>query len=59
MRKSKIHISKSLQEIRDIRNKIWEDIKDMSPDEKGEYYKKLSDKFEQESGIKLKKLQKV
>jgi hypothetical protein len=55
----KIKEPKAMQEIHEIRKKIWEDIKDMPPQEKIAYYKKLSDQFEQESGIKLKRLQKV
>ena len=55
----KIEEPKSMREIHEIREKIWEDIKDLSPQEQIAYYKRLSEQFEKESGIKLRKLQKL
>lgn len=50
---------KAMKEIHEIRDKIREEIKDMTPQEIIAYYKKLSDEFEKESGIKLRRLQKA
>ena len=44
---------KAMREIHEIRNRIYEEIKDMTPREMMAYYKRLSDEFEKESGIKL------
>ena len=55
----KINEPKAMQEIHEIRKKIWEDIKDLPPQEMIAYYKKLTDQFEQESGINLRRQRKV
>lgn len=55
----KIEEPKAMREVHEIRRKIWEDIKNLTPREKMEYYKRLSEQFEKESGIKLRKLHKV
>jgi hypothetical protein len=55
----KIEESKAMQEIREIRRKQYEETKDLSPEEQIAYDRRLSDEFERESGIKLRRLSKV
>ena len=55
----KIEEPKAMQEIHEIRKKIWEEIKDMSQQEIIAYYKAKAAEHEKRSGIKLQKLQKV
>ena len=55
----KINEPKAMQEIHEIREKIWEEIKGMSQQEIMAYYKSKAAEHEKRSGIKLKKLQKV
>ena len=55
----KIEEPKAMQEIHEIREKMYEATKDMTPQELIAYHKKLAAEHEKRSGIKLKKLQKV
>jgi hypothetical protein len=55
----KIEEPEAMREIHEIREKIWEEIKDMTPDEIIAYYKTKSAQHEEKSGIKLRKLQKA
>ena len=55
----KIEEPKAMREIREIRRKQYEETKDLSPEEQIAYDKRLSDEFERESGIKLRRISKV
>jgi hypothetical protein len=55
----KIEESEAMLEIREIRRKQYEDTKNLSPEEQIAYDKCLSDEFEKESGIKLRRLSKI
>ncbi len=55
----KINEPKAMQEIHEIRRKMYEEIKDMSQKEIIEYIKSKAAEHEKRSGIKLRKLQKV
>ena len=55
----KIEEPKAMREIREIRRKQYEDTKDLSPKEQIAYDKNMSDEFEKESGIKLRRLSKT
>ncbi|MEW5947673.1 MAG: hypothetical protein AB1742_15920 [bacterium] len=55
----KIEESKAMLEIREIRRKQYEETKGLSSEEQIAYDKKLSDEFEKESGVKLRRLSKV
>lgn len=59
MRKPKLEEPKAMQEIHEIRRKMYEETKDMTPDELIAYRKKLAAEHEKRSGIKLRKLQKI
>jgi hypothetical protein len=48
-----------MREIREIRRKQHEETKDLSPEEQIAYDKRLSDEFERESGVKLRRLSKI
>ena len=50
---------KAMREIHEIREKIYEEIKDMSPQEMIDYFNKKAEEHEIESGIKLRRLQRV
>ena len=51
--------TETMKELYEARRKIGEEIKSLSPRETAEYFKRVSEKFEEESGIKLLKLQKI
>lgn len=55
----KIEEPEAMREFREIRRKQYEETKDLSPEEQIAYDKKLSDDFEKESGIKLRRLSKI
>lgn len=55
----KINEPEAMREIHEIRRKMCEETKDMTPDELIAHHKKLAAEFEKKSGIKLRKLQKV
>jgi hypothetical protein len=50
---------KAMREIHEIRNRIYEETKNMTRREMMAYYKNLSDNFEKESGIKLPSFKKT
>ena len=55
----KIEEPEAMREIHEIRRKMYEETKDMAPDELIAHHKKLAAEFEKKSGIKLRKLQNV
>lgn len=55
----KIEEPRTMREIREIRRKQHEETKDLSPEEQIAYDKRLSDEFERESGVKLRRLSKI
>ena len=48
-----------MREIHEIRRRIHEETKDMSPAERIAYMKKKAKEFDEESGIKLRRLSKA
>ncbi len=55
----KIEEPKALQEIHEIRRRIYEETKDMTSEERIAFTKKNSEEFEEMSGIKLRRLSKM
>jgi hypothetical protein len=48
-----------MREIREIRRRQYEETKDLSLEEQIDYDRRLSDKFEEESGVRLRRLSKT
>ena len=55
----KIEESKAMTEIREIRDKMYLDIKDMSPEERRNYFLTKAERFEEKLGKKLPRAKKV
>lgn len=55
----KIEEPEAMREIREIRRKQYEETKDLTPEEQIAYDKRLSDEFERESGVTLRRLTKT
>ena len=55
----KIEEPEAMREIHEIRRRHYEETKNMTPEERLAYIKKKAREFEEESGIKLRRLSKT
>jgi hypothetical protein len=55
----KIEESSAMKEIHEIRDKMYLDIKDMSPEDRREYFKIKAERFEEKLGKKLSHITKA
>jgi hypothetical protein len=55
----KIEEPEAMKEIREIRDKMYLDIKDMSPEDRRNYFRIKAERFEEKLGKKLHRATKV
>jgi len=55
----KIEESRAMKEIREIRDKMYLDVKDMSPEDRRNYFRIKAERFEEKLGKKLPRATKV